>query len=395
MSLDKSSRPTIPFTIFNNSGSSKPAYLYLFSNKTLEYLVDREGTVARFPASQPGGSYGLALEPGENRLKLPQLEAMRAYVSFGRKLQVGTDGNGRPITVDAGTPNDNPNYDIVWDFIELNWLATANGGVEKSRLHANVTQVDAFGLALRLQFNGYDPSAPTREKHFDMGFASDTARAEIFASLEAAEPWRRLVIKNQQGERVRALMPGFAIAYGDLYPVDLRFPETQLEPYIDACLSYYKDREHSLVLEYDGAEYRCVIDADQFTFIRGTDGQKYTMGVKNLKPPITRTGTGTEAVYRNAIQSHPNDGPGNRIAAVLGASLLRSTLMNDSRFPVPQADRGLYFRKDPVFLYAKAIHDRAIDNHAFCFGYDEVELDAGNGEVINPTSLTLTINAGA
>ncbi|QRN98932.1 hypothetical protein JRI60_07840 [Archangium violaceum] len=104
-------------------------------------------------------------------------------------------------------------------------------------------------------------------------------------------------------------------------------------------------------------------------------------GENRLKlPQLTRTGTGTEAVYRNAIQSHPNDGPGNRIAAVLGASLLRSSLMNDSRFPVPQADRGLYYRNDPVFLHAKAIHEHAIARHAFCFGYDEVELDAGNGE---------------
>ncbi len=383
-----SSQLSIPLTIVDRSGSGEPVYLYLFSNETLEYLVDRDGGVVHFPRDQRGGLYGLRLEPGENRLRLPRLPAMRAYVAIGRQFVIDTDADGRPVAVDAGTPG-NPNYDLIWDFCEVNWLASRGAGIEQSRLHGDLTQVDAFGLAMRLEFSGLDPADPTREKRFDIGFVGDGARAEIFAELAAAEPWQRLVIRGAHGAPVRALMPGFAIAHGDQVPPDRRFPEDQLQRYIADCLDYYRSRP--LSLEYDGADYTCAVEDGRFTFIRDGDGRKYTMLIDGLEPPVTRTGKGTEAVYRNAIVPSPDDGPGRRIAAVLGASLLRSTLMHDPRFPVPRSARDVYYRHAPTFLYARAIHERAIDEHAFCFGYDEVELDAGNGEVINPTSMTLTI----
>ena len=74
----------------------------------------------------------------------------------------------------------------------------------------------------------------------------------------------------------------------------------------------------------------------------------------------------------------------------------RSTLKfyPDAGFPVPQEERSLYYAKSPICEYARIIHKYGIDNHAFCYGYDEVAGDAGpNRDVFNPTSLKLTLNA--
>jgi len=81
-------------------------------------------------------------------------------------------------------------------------------------------------------------------------------------------------------------------------------------------------------------------------------------------------------------------------SAALGASILRSTLAFYTGFPVPQMDRNLYYTKAPLFEYAKIIHKYALNNHAFCFGYDEVAQDAGEtNQVWNPTDFAVTIRS--
>ena len=117
----------------------------------------------------------------------------------------------------------------------------------------------------------------------------------------------------------------------------------------------------------------------------GSDTFTYTI----LAPTTTQ-------VYANSIYLglKPQDDAGRAICSALGASYCRSTLaLNpDAPFPVPQGDRSLYYQNAPIFEYARIIHSYGIDNHAFCYGYDEVAGDAGiNRDVRNPTSLTLTI----
>lgn len=92
------------------------------------------------------------------------------------------------------------------------------------------------------------------------------------------------------------------------------------------------------------------------------------------------------------ILGNPDDGNSGAIAAALGASICRSTLGYYPGFPVPQPERNLYYTKPPIFQYAAIIHKYALDNHAFCFGYDEVAQDNGpTNQVWNPTSLAITI----
>ena len=96
----------------------------------------------------------------------------------------------------------------------------------------------------------------------------------------------------------------------------------------------------------------------------------------------------TVEVYNNGILGNPDDGDSGAIAAALGASICRSTLGYYPGFPVPQPERNLYYTKPPIFQYAAIIHKYALDNHAFCFGYDEVAQDNGpTNQVWNPTSL--------
>jgi hypothetical protein len=380
----------IPFTIVNDSGSKKEAYLYLYSNKSLYYLSDFNGTVKAFGKSQPQKSYGLPLAARTTAAFFPQLEAVRIYVSFGAGLEVPTNPQGFPGNVDDRSKG-NSNYFTLFDFVEANWPLGAVGPVEKSRLHINTTQVDAFGLAFQFEVHGLDPADPTKDKAILTGFSTNTARANIFNGLQnAGPPWSDLLILNAQEEYVRALQPGVALSTRGQY----KFPNTQLDAYIADCLKYYAQATKKLVTEYAGVNYTFSVVDGKFVFTPDkTSAKTYTI---DLTPPGIPSAT--EAIYRNAIVPIPDDGPGRRVAAVLGASLLRSTLAHPAfdgdGFPVPRELRKDYYTESPVFQYAKIIHEYGINSQAFCYGYDEVALDAGNGEVVNPTSISLTIRGG-
>jgi hypothetical protein len=125
-----------------------------------------------------------------------------------------------------------------------------------------------------------------------------------------------------------------------------------------------------------------------------TSGGKFIFKPDNKDTTTTYTFSPptTGECYGSTIVGNPIDGISGAIAAALGASILRSTLAFYTGFPVPQVDRNLYYSKAPFFEYAKIIHKFALNNHAFCFGYDEVALDNGVQQVWNPTSLAVTIH---
>jgi len=170
------------------------------------------------------------------------------------------------------------------------------------------------------------------------------------------------------------------------------FPKDQLNTYISQVVAFYDSAtSNRLVFPYSGVNYTGETTGGAFIFkpdkAKGDNG--VATSTYTIKAPTTRN------CYAQNIIPDPNDGPGGAIAAALGASFLRSTLTfyPNAGFPVPQQDRSFYYQKQPICEYAKIIHKYGINNHAFCYGYDEVADDAGgNRDVFNPTSFTLTIN---
>ncbi len=391
MATNNIGRAVIPFTIINNSGSSQPLYLYMFGTADPKkpannqyYLSNLQGDCERFLPNEAHKSYGLPLEGLKVEAFFPQLDGGRIYISVGNPLLVATNKDGFPDAVSADNPPPgNVNYDTIWDFVEATWHDYG----DRTILNVNTTQVDAFGLAFKIEHSGFDPSNPQSPLTIVNGFDSDTARKNIFRDLErAGTPWNQLIIRSSTAppRPVRALMPLKAIDQGS-------FPQDQLGAYIKAVLEFYLNTtSNRLNFTYSGVNYVGQTSMGGFLFKPDKakdDGGRETFEYK-IPTPTTRQ------VYANSIASSRDDGPGGAICAALGASFCRSTLTfyPNAGFPVPQNDRSLYYNNQPIFEYARIIHSYGIDNHAFCYGYDEVAGDAGgNRDVRNPTSLTLTI----
>ena len=62
----------------------------------------------------------------------------------------------------ADNPTD-PNYQTLWDFLEATWHKYVDHD-PRTILHVNTTQVDAFGLAFKVEYSGFDPSKDKRTK---------------------------------------------------------------------------------------------------------------------------------------------------------------------------------------------------------------------------------------
>jgi hypothetical protein len=375
-------RDVIPITIYNNSGYDLPLYLYLYGTTKPEdprrnvfYLSGLpNGDCTQFRPNVQGATYGVPLAKSKSIGLFPQLDAIRAYISFERQLVIDTNEYGIPAPPSAENPG--PNYYGVWDFFEATWHDYKTHTV----LHVNTTQVDAFGLAFKVEHSGYDPANPTKPLTVVSGFSSETAWHDIFTELLAVgDPWRHLIVGPG-----RAIMP--------LKAIDLKtFPANQLDAYIKEVVDFYQ-RDNHLTFNYSGVNYDgTTTSTGSFVFV--PDKAKDDAGRATRKYTIPRPTT-RQCYAQNIATLPPADGPGGAICAALGASFLRATLKfyPNAGFPVPQKDRALYYTKGPICEYARIIHKHGIRNHAFCYGYDEVAGDAGeNRDVFNPTGLTLTI----
>ena len=366
-------RQVIPFTIVDNAGLSSPMFVYLYGTTNPDkpqgntyYLSNlKTGDCTKFQPNKPAQGYGLGPYGGTQEGKFPQLDGIRIYISYFHQLQVPTNSDGIPQAPSAD--NAGPNFELIWDFVEATWHVYTK---DRSVLHVNTTQVDAFGLAFKVEHSGYDPAKPERRITIVNGFDSNTARRAIFDEItQEGPPWSKLIVAG--GRRV--LMPLKAMDKG-------LFPKNQLDDYIAKVVKFYQ-KDNKLVFNYQNVDYVGTTDSNgNFVFVGG--GKKYS-----IPKPTTRQ------CYAQDIRANPNDGVSAAICAALGASFLRSTLMFYDEFPVPQNLRRYFYREPPVCQYARVIHGQGIDYHAFCYGYDEVAGDAGtNRDVVNPTSIKLTIN---
>jgi hypothetical protein len=376
----------VPFTITNNTG--KDVFMYAFGSiapgtGTENYFVSNfNGDCKKFPVNAGPTPYGLKLTGKVTDASYPQLPGSRIYFSVGKQLIVpSTDVNGNPLAIVPNTPAD-PNFHTLWDFIEGNWLPQ---GSFNTVFQWNTTQVNAFGIAFELDMKGGTPGHPQIPSEVILGFGPGGTRAKIFADIKAAgAPWSNLIIPDPMGGvPLRVLQPYYSITGTG---TGSGFPKDQLHDYVHNTIIPFYDETTSNRLVYSGLL--------PLLWKGFTSGGKFIFEPDNkaTKTTYTFAAPTTAECYGNTIEGDPIDGNSGAIAAALGASILRSTLAFYPGFPVPQADRNLYYTKAPFFEYAKIIHQHALNNHAFCFGYDEVAQDAGEtNQVWNPTSFAVTV----
>jgi Beta-1,3-glucanase len=389
--------PLIPFTITNQTG--KDLYWYIFgttapgSNPQVNnyYVSDLDGNCKEFPPMAGLKSYSVKLGSGTKiNANYPQLPGGRTYFSLEKGLSVlNTNATGVPNAI---VPNDStdPNLDVLWDFYEMTWIGYS-GPPAYSVLDGNPTQVNAFALAFQITLNGAVPGFPKEPSPpVILGFGSGDRRAKIFAEIEkAGPPWSNLIVPSPTpgGAPLRVLQPYYSIVGN---APGSGFPKAYLHNYIHNVILPYYDEQKTNRLTYVGPEnniWTGFTSGGEFIF-KPNKGNHQPYKTQYTFPTIN-----TEQSYGNTgYFGNPNDGVSQGIAAVLEASICRSTLGFYPGFPVPQSDRNLYYTKPPIFEYASIIHKYALDNHAFCFQQDEVANDAGlTNQVWNPTGLDVVI----
>jgi len=381
--------PLVPFTITNNT--SQDVFMYAFgtlspgTNPQINnyFVSDFNGDCKKFPINAGPTPYGLKLTAPVTKASWPQLPGARIYFSVGKKLIVSsTNGNGLPNAIVPNVSTD-PNFNTLWDFVEANWAPGPDGNTV---FQWNVTQVNAFAIAFEQVLIGSTPGNPKVPSELTFGFGPGGVRAKIFAEMaKAGAPWSNLIIPDPVpgNPPLRVLQPGYALT-GVGVPA---FPKDQLHDYINTTIIPFYDEATKNRLVYAGLA--------PLIWKGHTSGGKFIFEPEpGTKTTYTFNTPHTIDIYNNSFFGNPVDGNSNAIAAALGASILRSTLTFDTQFPVPQADRNLFYMHPPLFEYARIIHKYALNNHAFCFGYDEVSQDAGETQQVwNPTSLALTVRS--
>src|SRR5262249_35707156 len=121
------------------------------------FVSDAKGNCTKCPFGT-NQTYSVPLPGNDVTIGYPRLSSVRVYFSFGKKLFLDVFPiNGIP-TSPAGWVKDT-NYNTLFDWMELTWEKNLN---EDKTFHdftlgGNTTQVDMFGLPMKLQLTGYGP----------------------------------------------------------------------------------------------------------------------------------------------------------------------------------------------------------------------------------------------
>src|SRR5271166_596924 len=395
----------IPFQIVNQSGLNAPLYVWIQGiipdKKPNEYVYvnDLKGNVADMPKSSAKATFSMLLPEKDTMLALPRLVSLRIYLSFGDQLFTTTSADGNPVSPSGWSPGDpvqGGNYAKLWDYFELTWT---RDNPTTTALGANLTQLDFFGLPLQLDNYGYKPDLKTQE-HLKTGFEGN-ARSTILKTINGlGEPWNKLVLPD-----LNPAFPGIPLRVFSPYhamELDL-FPQNQLEAYIDRVWTYYTKK--NLRVTVNGREYTGLVHTDGPTkdlFVFEPPTGSGLQPVKIMNPNKNgRVGfiSGSKDVYECQIQldvvpPEPLSADAADIARDLGAGFLRSTLgVGVDLDTLPACDQvGQYYRHEPIDMYAAILHENAILQKAYAFGYDDVCEQSSVGITKNPSKLALTVH---
>jgi hypothetical protein len=239
-------------------------------------------------------------------------------------------------------------------------------------------------------------------------FEGDESSTIVDTIRGLGEPWSNLVLSDPAfpGAPLRIFSP----YHGMELPPDTSeprlFPTDQLTGYIDRVWDYYTTKTLRVTVSggaYTGGVHRGGPDDGLFVFEPDASASE---PVKIIHPNRnSRSGfiSGSKDVYEcqpqlDVVSPQPASTEATDIARDLGAGFLRSTLavgvIDDADLDVlPACDLVRHFHQhEPVDRYAAVMHENAIANKAYAFGYDDVCDQSSVGITKNPTELILTLH---
>jgi hypothetical protein len=380
--------------IVNNYNTAQNLFVYihgLVAHSTpnipagsMVYVSNVNGDITIMPVIQPQGTYqSLALNLGAGQsttIMFPKLNAARVYISSGRGLLVCCNSAvGTPPSEPIGWSSTEPNYDIPFDWAELNWDDSGNAGLgHKTRLGGNVTQVDMFGLPLLLTLKGKS-TVVDQPATANAGFTRRFQKM-MTAYQALGAPWTQLLV-NSGGAPLRVIAPYHGIANGV-------FPSNALDAYIGQVFSFYQS--NSLT-----AQASCGQDGGILhTFSGSTSGGALVFSEGGTARFQFSQPT-TLAVYQNEIHASPTPTSplynclSGVVGAKLGAAFIRTNLLLSTNLDACSISQ--FYVGSPIQQYARIFHAYAVNHLAYSFGYDDTCGQSSYINIDDPTGFSITV----
>ncbi|MDQ0505362.1 beta-1,3-glucanase family protein [Xanthobacter agilis] len=370
-----SAEQLLPVTITNQTGYKGPIYVTVYGSENPAkpntwYYVAKTGAATKFndTVKQPT-NFGFSFTGSSTALRVPMLQSARIYFSFCAPLKL-TVANGTPSTPDATTPG-SQTFNIPFDFVEYTWVPIATPK-NNTQIWVNTTQVDAFGLPIRMTLAGKPYGKATQ---LTGGFNSPTAGPNIIAAIKkAGAPWTKLMVSNGKWP-IRLISPVHTMTLATSSPY--YFPSNYWDKYITSVFNYYAKASNS------------------FSVNTGTTTYKGT--VTNGQMVLTPTGGGAATVFGKPTSQYlwANGAPpisGGNVATLqkfIQASFLRSTFLTNNN--LSKCSGMTPYTSSPINQYSKVIHQFAYNQEAYTFGYDDVCSQSSTTSLIQPTSINLTL----
>ena len=350
----------VPLTVLNDTRRFRDDEVWVHVVGTdlasgRQVWVTRDGEARPIALDDNAGAGPAAYGTRLSELPVVALARMsgRVYVSIGGPIPfrvVGTpDGVG--LQHPAGWVTSDPSYRLLHDFAEL-----TNGD---AGLWCNTTMVDMFSVPLQLDVEGTSTQTT--------GAVTEGGRARAFGALAALRAWSGLVIDD-----LRVIAPGHGTDAG-------RFAPDHLDAYIAACWDRYQARD-------------LVVTTDAGTVVGRVEGPGGPLAFRRDDAVVTRITRPTtrDVLFCDGALAAPNDGVTGPIAAVVGAALNRSTLLDHPDQPTTDPAT---FHPDGVATndYVRIVHEITTDGRAYGFAFDDVAERAPLVHDPAPTGLTLTL----
>jgi beta-galactosidase len=302
--------------------------------------------------------------------KVPSAELPSALSSGRIWIAIGdVDANNpAPLYIKVNGPTDirqpsvsnpsDPNYNIIWDFLEFDY--------EPPGFFGNTSSVDAYAIPITLSnSSGITPA--------QVGYSAP--RSTVFSTFQQlGPPWSDLAISNA-GTQLRILNPQYKMPPQGVAPQT--FPANYLSDYIDHCWQVYTGVNVTVQSPRGTANlYTGSMDASgQFVFVKN-DAPNDAAYRHTIAKPRSIDVFGCKGVFDRADGPSPGyaeiDGDiKNQIASALNRTVLHNPDYNAwcqvTSFYTPWSGGS-----GPVTnLYAKALHAQSIGGLAYAFAYDD------------------------
>ncbi|QHI34750.1 Glucan endo-1,3-beta-glucosidase [Kordia antarctica] len=244
-----------------------------------------------------------------------------------------------------------------------------------TEIFADCTIVDYFSAPVSIEVVGKTTASNGILK-------ATSTRDSIFDGITAlGSPWSSLVMKDKAGNNIRVLGSQHAVQTN---PASI--PTTIYDAYVDACWKNFKTNTLTMNCPTFGKYTGTVNASNEFVF---TQAKKANVTVQKPGP-----GKAYDIFGCVGTLNAPNNTPLGEIAAILGASLNRTTLSNSANDTQPNCDvAGFYKVQNGVTNeYANIVHQN-YKSGIYAFPFDDV--CSNNNPLIdvqNPTKFNITLS---